>query len=57
MREENWVLMGNFTLFTMTLAISSKNEIILPGKGVSFQTVNLTVLICIANTHVLETAQ
>lgn len=57
MREENWVLMGNFTLFTLTLAISSKNEMVLPGKGVSFQTVHFTVLICIASTGVLEPPQ
>lgn len=54
---ENWVLMGNFTLFTMTPAISSKNEIILPGKGVSFQTVHFTILVCIASIHVLEIPQ
>lgn len=30
--EGNWVLMGNFMLFTVTLAISTENRIILPGK-------------------------
>lgn len=57
MREEIWVLMGNFTLFTMTLAISSKNEMILPGKGASVETVHFTILICITSTPVLETPQ
>lgn len=57
MWEENWVLMGNFMLFNITFTISSKNEIILPGKGISLQTVHFTSLISITKFHVWEIAQ
>lgn len=57
MWEENWVLMGNFMLFNITLTISSKNEIILPGKGISLQTVHFTSLISITKFHVWEIPQ
>lgn len=57
MWEENWVLTGIFMLFNITLTISTKNEIILPGKGFSLQTVHFTSVISITKFHVWEIPQ